>query len=165
MRWVAPRLRPRVALDNMHRRAIIRPIERAEQKPASGNMFMIRKAHLTTGLWLGLFAMLMIHVGPLYSALQLMPPDASTAEHPPGMHAQSGHHGQHIRGAEPAWLTALDLCGYCELLTLSPPLVLVVIVAMPYYAPSYARLRSQQPLPPAPRRSDGHPRAPPGFHS
>lgn len=127
---------------------------------------MIRKAHLTSALWLGLFAMLMIHVGPLYSALQLTPSVATpTAEPLHHAHAQSAHQGQRANATEPAWLSALDLCGYCELLTLSPPLVLAVQLAMPFYAPSYVRLRPQQPLPPAPRRSAGHPRAPPGFYS
>lgn len=127
---------------------------------------MIRKAHLSVGLWLGFFAMLMVHIGPLYSAIQLGPSAATSAsEHHHGAHAQTEHHLQHQSDAEPAWLTALDLCGYCELLTLSPPLVLAVIVTMPYYAPSYARLRSEQPLPPEPRRSSGYPRAPPRFHS
>lgn len=126
---------------------------------------MIRKVHFTSGLRLGLFAMLMIHVGPLYSALQLAPSvSISTAEHSHAAHVQPGHRGQQARGAEPAWLTALDLCGYCELLTLSPPLVLAVLLAMPYYAPSYARLRPQHPLPSAPRRAAGYPRAPPSFH-
>lgn len=126
---------------------------------------MIRKAHLTAGLWLGFFAMLMIHAGPLYSALQLTPPIvALSTEHSHDTHVQSGHH-QQARGAEPAWLTALNLCGYCELLTLSPPLVLAVMMLGAYYAPSFAPLRPPQPLPTAPRRGAGHPRAPPGFHN
>nr|WP_275589564.1 DUF2946 domain-containing protein [Pseudomonas sp. KSR10] len=127
---------------------------------------VIRKAHLTSGLWLGLFAMLMIHVGPLYSASRLTSsiaaPIAQSSHH---AHAQAGHQPQRANAAEPAWLSALDLCGYCELLTLSPALVLTVQMAMPYYAPSYARLRPQRPLPPAPRGGAGYPRAPPAVHS
>jgi hypothetical protein len=122
--------------------------------------------------------MLMIHVGPLYSALQSLPSDI--IEH----HAQQGHpvdahqahaahsdsnaaHAHHSRSSagEPAWVAALDLCGYCDLLTLNPPLTLSVEQALPWYAPRHFLALPEQPLPQTLRRSSGHPRAPPVFLS
>ncbi|HAQ85416.1 MAG TPA: DUF2946 domain-containing protein [Pseudomonas sp.] len=131
---------------------------------------MRRKGHFTADLWLGLFAMLMIHVGPLYSASQLEPAQSATAAsvahqhhhqaqgHAPKAHTTSGSVGQ------PAWLASLDLCGYCELLTLSPPLVLSFAPALPYFSPSFARLSAQPPLPAMPRLTGGYARAPPVLH-
>ena len=120
----------------------------------------------TLSIWLGLFAMLMIHVGPLYSALQMAPATAiASDEH----HQHAGHesaptaHGHHAQAStrEPAWLAALELCGYCELLTLNPPLNLSLNLILP-------RHQAEQflPLPDAPlllalRHSGGHARAPP----
>ena len=115
-------------------------------------------------IWLGLFAMLMIHVGPLYSAVQA----AQANEH---HHQHAGHepapsaHGHHRQAmGEPAWLSALELCGYCELLTVNPPLTLSVALVLPRHEPGYFQPLPEQPLPPALRRSSGHPRAPPYFH-
>ncbi|WP_226687556.1 DUF2946 domain-containing protein [Stutzerimonas stutzeri] len=114
-------------------------------------------------IWLGLFAMLMIHVGPLYSAVQAAQASAQHhhhAEHEPVAH---GHHGQ-ARAGEPAWLAALELCGYCELLTVNPPLNLSVDLVLPRHAPAYFHPLPEQPQAPVLRRSSGHPRAPPHFH-
>ncbi|WP_090275076.1 DUF2946 domain-containing protein [Halopseudomonas litoralis] len=117
-------------------------------------------------IWLGLFAMLMIHVGPLYSALQ-MEPAAVDASSEPHQHLADGpapaaqdHHDQASAG-EPAWLSALELCGYCELLTLNPPLILSLHLILPRH-----QLEPFLPLPDAPlllaeRHSGGHARAPP----
>lgn len=128
----------------------------------------MRKRLSTSSIWLGLFAMLMIHVGPLYSALQM----AQATAAPPHAHADHGlassaptHHRQ-TSASEPAWLAALDLCGYCELLTLNPPLSLSVELLLPRHESE--RLA---PLPAAPllqilRHAGSHARAPPGhFHS
>lgn len=122
-----------------------------------------RKRLSTISIWLGLFAMLMIHVGPLFSAVQLGEATESHAEH-----AQSGSaHGHHQQGSagEPAWLAALDLCGYCELLTVNPPLALSVDLVLPHHQPDHFQPLPEQPLPSVPRRSSGYPRAPPYFHS
>ena len=139
---------------------------------------VIRKGHFNMGLWLGFFAMLMIHVGPLYSALQSFQPAVVEMQahqlhqaDPHAVHAAHGdanaahaHHSQ-ASSNEPAWVAALDLCGYCELLTLSPPLTVSVEQALPWYAPRHFLALPEQPLPQPLRRSSGHPRAPPVFHS
>ncbi|QGZ32651.1 DUF2946 family protein [Stutzerimonas stutzeri] len=109
--------------------------------------------------------MLMIHAGPLYSAVQAA--RAANAHH----HQHAGHesatahahHGQGMAG-EPEWLAALELCGYCELLTLNPPLTLSVALILPRHEPAYVQPLPEQPLPQALRRSSGHPRAPPHNH-
>lgn len=122
---------------------------------------MIRqRRHHLIAIWLGLFAMLMIHVGPLISGAQaLLVADAvgqSTVasvmhhddithhsvehavaessevkhtDHAVDYHALMGHHSAPV-GA-PEWLAALEMCGYCDLLTVSPPLVLVLLLALP----------------------------------
>jgi len=116
--------------------------------------------------------MLMIHVGPLYSALQAAQPVVvldsghhghaahhSEAAHPPG--GASTHHRPAVASDGPAWLAALELCGYCELLTLNPPLTLSLSLALPQHRPLRLQALPQIPLLPALRRSTGHPRAPP----
>lgn len=123
--------------------------------------------------------MLMIHAGPLFSALQALGAQSSgtgqaqhvhhEAQHDAhGQPAASSTHAHHSRpgtAAEPSWVAALDLCGYCELLTLNPPLTLSLDLALPWYAPVFSELLPELPLPPAIRRSSGHPRAPPLFHA
>ena len=117
---------------------------------------------------LGLLALLLIHVGPLYSAWQL----AQTGT--PQVHSQyvdtaageldspahSAHH-QAMAG-QPRWLTALNMCGYCDLLTLSPPLTLFAALVLPRYRPAKAHPLPDMPMPPAWRHGTHHPRAPPG---
>lgn len=121
-------------------------------------------------IWLGLFAMLMIHVGPLYSAIQA----TQMAAVPMGEHHQhAGHeqsssaHGHHKQASanEPAWLAALEMCGYCELLTLNPPLTLSLDLALPRHAPEHFLPLPDEPLLQALRRSSGYARAPPHFHA
>ena len=114
---------------------------------------------------LGLFAMLMIHVGPLYSALQLSSqhPIAAHTEH--GHHAHSvpttAHHHAQLSSAEPDWVAALKLCGYCDLLTLNPPLVLSLELVLPEYRPAQPPVFVDVLLQPLLRYYAGHPRAPP----
>jgi len=118
--------------------------------------------------------MLMIHVGPLYSALQSQPAqdvarllaedDGAFCGEAPDAAGAAHHHAAAAHG-EPAWLAALELCGYCELLTLNLPLALSLDLALPYYAPAFILPLPEKPLPAAPRRSSGHPRAPPVFHA
>lgn len=123
--------------------------------------------------------MLMIHVGPLFSAAKALGASQAHALVPHhhqhhGDHGQehvrpassSSHHQHHRRHAptEPAWLAGLDLCGYCELLTFSPPLTLSLDLALPWYAPAFIEPLPEKPLRLALRRSSGHPRAPPTFH-
>jgi len=125
----------------------------------------MRKRNLTLSIWIGLFAMLMIHVGPLYSAVQAAQPTPAIIGAHDG-HAHLGEPLHHSLSSDgPAWLSALKSCGYCDLLTLNPPLVLSVDLALPPHAPGYVQPLPQQPLRPALRRSGGYPRAPPYFHS
>lgn len=101
-------------------------------------------------VWLGLFAMLMIHVGPLISGAQALSdnaiinstvlltehthgshtiPDAvEHAGHDVDYHALMGHHS--LPDGMPQWLANLEMCGYCELLTVSPPLIFVFFLAL-----------------------------------
>ncbi len=136
-------------------------------------MAVTRKQLSTMSIWLGLFAMLMIHAGPLFSAIQAAQAGVQHhhhAEHQPSAHDlgqrhhAQGHHGQ-PRTGEPAWLTALELCGYCELLTVNPPLSLALQLVLPRHEADHLQPLPEQPLPPALRRSSGHPRAPPLLHS
>ena len=125
-----------------------------------------RRNHLMA-IWLGLFAMLMIHVGPLISGAQalmrvdtlsldaatdpamqhdqhdhtallahdlaLSPAGVSShaehAEHAVDYHALIGH--QSAPEGTPQWLANLKMCGYCELLALSPLLLLALVLALP----------------------------------
>lgn len=127
----------------------------------------MRKRLSTLNIGLGLFAMLMIHVGPLVSALQMAETPAELhGVHHPG--SASAGHGQHGRPAanEPAWLAALELCGYCELLTLNPPLTVSLDFVLPGHRPEQAQPLPEPPLRSALRHSGGCPRAPPmHFHS
>lgn len=127
--------------------------------------FKVMKRLSTLSIRLGLFAMLMMHVGPLYSALQLSKTPV------PAAHPQNGssgadltvpHDGHHrATSGQPQWLDVLEMCGYCELLTLSPPLTLLPLLVVPRHRPAAAVS-----LPQAPGRRFlallGHPpRAPP----
>src|SRR5690606_4896567 len=75
-------------------------------------------------------------------------------------------HGMHHRATpgQPAWLAALEMCGYCELLTLNPPLSLPPQLLLPEHQPTFVLPLPETPQPAAPRRGDGHPRAPPVSH-
>ena len=145
----------------------------------------MRKRRLTSSIWLGLFAMLMIHVGPLYSALQMAQADAApplqqySAGHSDHQsHAQRGHsadshsprpsHQSHHRTSpgQPDWLVALEMCGYCELLTINPPLTVAVQLLLPRYQPQQVQILPDAPLQQAPYQRHRYPRGPPGhFHS
>lgn len=160
-------------------------------------MIKQRRNHLMA-IWLGLFAMLMIHVGPLISGAQALmlvdtlslhattdsamqhdhhdhtallaqdlplpvasaSLDAEHAEHAVDYHALMGH--QSAPEGTPQWLVNLKMCGYCELLALSPPLLLVLSLALP--APPLVQWLVVLPAPlrlqPA-AHSLHHPRAPP----
>ena len=144
-----------------------------------------RRSYLAA-VGLGLFAMLMIHFGPLLSGWQALaaahssPPahslpaalhhadhdhdhDSGAVEHAVhtvDYHALMGHHSVPV--AAPEWLAALEMCGYCDLLTVSPALVLALLLALPVapclpclaILPSYTK-------PVAASYSLRHPRAPP----
>ena len=49
-------------------------------------------------------------------------------------------------------MSGLTLCGYCELLTLNPPLTLSLDLALPWYAPTFFEPLPEKPLQPALRR-------------
>ena len=147
-------------------------------------------------IWLGLFAMLMIHVGPLISGAQALSvsdtvsldrgvapamhhhdhvamlepatvPSATTdileQQHMASAvdyHALMGHHRAPV-GA-PQWLANLEMCGYCDLLTVSPPLVFVLLLARPGLPPvHWLAVLPAPPKPLAATHSLRHPRAPP----
>jgi len=165
-------LRPLVAAVEA-RRTCDHPVNPAGSVRATKDMAVTRKRLSTMSIWLGLFAMLMIHAGPLFSAIQAAQAGVQHhhhAEHQPSAHDlgqrhhAQGHHGQ-PRTGEPAWLTALELCGYCELLTVNPPLSLALQLVLPRHEADHLQPLPEQPLPPALRRSSGHPRAPPLLHS
>lgn len=97
--------------------------------------------------WLGCFAVLMMHLGPLISGVQaVMQPtgpsgqtawmmsDASHQEEAhvvdSDQHAHADHHelmGHMPNPFLPEWVNNLEMCGYCELLTLSPVLMLMLL--------------------------------------
>lgn len=149
------------------------PAIRAPRAPLhcqKGNLLLVRKRLSTLSIWLGLFAMLMIHAGPLYSALQLAAAadsynghaDHSSHEHAPSAH---GHHHQ-ASASEPTWLAALEMCGYCELLTLNPPLTLSLSLVLPRHQPEQVQSLPGAPLRPLLRHNGSYARAPPAtFHS
>lgn len=99
--------------------------------------------------WLGCFAVLMMHLGPLISGVQgvrapqspvflsapVSAPDTDRRMH--AGHAEHAEHAQHhaLMGHRPnphlpEWVNNLKMCGYCELLTLSPALMLVMLFAL-----------------------------------
>lgn len=139
-------------------------------------------------IWLGLFAMLMIHVGPLISGTQALvlshqavslESDSVVVEHHQhgsmlvgevigadtradavDYHALMGHHS--APSGAPEWLTNLEMCGYCDLLTVSPPLVLVVLLALPVRPQvQWLAVLPTPPMPLPAAHSLRHPRAPP----
>lgn len=106
-----------------------------------------QRRNTLVAVWLGLFAMLMIHVGPLISGAQALSdhavaeiiihaehdhhPMQETLAHDGGevdYHALMGHHN--LPDGMPQWLANLEMCGYCELLTVSPPLIFVFFLAL-----------------------------------
>lgn len=111
-----------------------------------------QRRNTRAAVWLGLFAMLMIHVGPLISAAQAVSENASVTAVSLTAHTHSSHSMQHIHDAAehaahgvdyhtlmghqsvpdgmPQWLVNLDICGYCDLLTISPPLLLTLSTAL-----------------------------------
>lgn len=147
----------------------------------------MRKRLLTSSIWLGLFAMLMIHVGPLYSALQMAQADAApqvqqySSSHDDHLHhahpqrghsaepqpSQQSHHGHHrSTPGQPEWLVALEMCGYCELLTINPPLAVAIQLLLPRYQPQQVHILPDAPLRQPPHQRHRYARGPPGhFHS
>ena len=125
---------------------------------------MQKKRLSILSIWLGLFAMLMIHIGPLYSAMQLAQVDRHHQHVGHGDHSAHGHH-ENSASQGPAWLSTLEMCGYCELLTLNPPLTLSLDLALPRHEPKHFLVLPDAPLTREPRRSNGYARAPPSFHA
>lgn len=141
-------------------------VSRCSTRGRRRNPLLVRKRLNALSIWLGLFAMLMIHAGPLYSALRLQAADPAHAGHELTHHAPPSAHGHHSTAVEsPDWLAALELCGYCELLTLNPPLTLTPWLLLPV-----PQAQPVQPIPDAPRHPTRHQspalaRAPPAvFH-
>lgn len=127
--------------------------------------------------WLGCFAVLMMHLGPLISGAQGVMQPAKPFQQAVVSFAPQQHAGLGMAGGEhavhhemmghkpnpylPDWVNNLKMCGYCELLTLSPALILALLAVL--FAPPL--------LPAAPPyrvtvyfavlRSHAAPRAPP----
>ncbi|MDY7219561.1 DUF2946 domain-containing protein [Denitrificimonas sp. JX-1] len=96
-------------------------------------------------VWLGFFAMLLIHIGPLISGIQALQQEydsfvmstesKQTADaqhlgeyesvHSLDYHAFMGHRSA-LEGV-PQWIRDLEMCGYCDLLTVNPLLSLVFL--------------------------------------
>ncbi len=105
--------------------------------------------------WLGLFAMLMLFVGPLLSQglVETPVPSAHMAHAGHGDHAAHDPHAGHGAGAMHEPHDALwAKCGYCTLLFSCPALSQAPVDPAP---PSYGLAT---PCPPSPA-SQGHPRA------
>ncbi|MDF3932592.1 DUF2946 domain-containing protein [Pseudomonas citronellolis] len=123
-------------------------------------------------IWLALFAMLMIHLGPLLS--QSMPMDHAmpAMADMAGMdamacseHARSGHHDA---GAAQKGFAAdhfMEKCGYCGLLLHSPALQtprLALSADLPGAAPA-PQVVIEHPIPPSPVFPGARSRAPPSL--
>lgn len=140
---------------------------------------MLKTRYQLAGICFGLFAMLMIHIGPLISAAQLYQQsipsfeqllanieqskhDQHNAHAAMQHHAMQGHH-QPLAGV-PDWVNQLAMCGYCELLTVSPPLTVAQINFLPFI-PTHPIIEWAAPMPyVAPALwSQAYPRAPPSY--
>lgn len=85
-----------------------------------------------------------------------------SANHSVDYHALMGHHS--ASAGTPEWLANLAMCGYCELLTVSPGLVLTLLIFFAFTPPILrftALLLLLIPLVSA--YSISHPRAPPKY--
>lgn len=91
--------------------------------------------------WLGCFAVLMMHLGPLVSGVQGVWAVQEKTSFVQPLHAghesaDSGHEAHHVLMGHrpnpflPEWVNNLKMCGYCELLTLSPALLLALVFAL-----------------------------------
>lgn len=137
-------------------------VSRCNTRGRRRNPLLVRKRLNALSIWLGLFAMLMIHAGPLYSALRMEAADPAHAGHELTHHVPPSAHGHHSTAVEsPDWLAALELCGYCELLTLNPPLILSLQLVLPRHQPQQAQPLPETPRRPTLRHGDSQPRAPP----
>ncbi|MFT0212505.1 DUF2946 domain-containing protein [Pseudomonas sp. F1_0610] len=136
---------------------------------------MQKTSYQQTGIWLGLFAMLMIHLGPLISSVQLYSQHqfqsfeafVAAVEHAKHEMAESADHhavmGHHTAAyGVPDWVNQLAMCGYCDLLTVNPPLTVAVFNHIPFI-PSSPRVEWVSELPyVAPALwTTAYPRAPP----
>ncbi len=130
--------------------------------------------------WLGCFAMLMMQLGPVISGVQaVMAGSALQTDMQPYLleeqgvkladarqdHADHDHHalmGHTPNPHLPDWANNLKMCGYCELLTLSPALLLALVFALPLLAARLLSVTWKAPDIPSPRlRLHAAPRAPP----
>lgn len=99
---------------------------------------------------LGLFAMLMIYVGPIISGVK---DGAVAAEHQSHTeHLKHVDHGSHAlmghlqNPALPDWVNQLSMCGYCELLAFSPALAVLLILVLVLLAQGIAPVARQKRL-------------------
>lgn len=110
---------------------------------------MLTSTRPRLAFWLSCFAVLMMHLGPLISGaqsllsqenaheLQLVAPSHQSMTHHE-QHADTEHDMDHhaLMGhmnnpSLPQWVNDLMMCGYCDLLTFSPGLVLQLVFALP----------------------------------
>lgn len=88
--------------------------------------------------WLGCFAMLMMQLGPVLSGAQSVMAVggaesvqlASALSHDHADHKQHALMGHFFNPQLPDWVNNLQMCGYCDLLTLSPALLLALVLAL-----------------------------------
>ncbi len=57
------------------------------------------------------------------------------AEHAVDYHVLMGHQPARLLAPRNGWLILKKCCGYCDLLTVSPPLVLALLLALPVVPP------------------------------
>lgn len=132
----------------------------------------------TVAFWLSCFAVLMMHLGPVVSGVQNLWTPAiehelqlGHAQHEVAHHPSHAEHDQHAlmghfsNPALPQWVNDLLMCGYCELLTFTPGVVLQLIFSLPSKVPQPVfRLAFEDVYQPC-LQAHAAPRAPPHLSS
>lgn len=98
---------------------------------------MRTRRSFSLALGLSYFALLMIFAGPLISSAQKLladPNQPADHEH----HATLGHTPNPLY---PDWVNELSMCGYCDLLALSPAVIFFTLVVLVFIPKQPASLR------------------------
>ncbi len=143
---------------------------------------MLTSARPRLAFWLSCFAVLMMHLGPLISGAQGLLSQENVHEQQLAelSHHATAHHQQHAdvghdmdhhalmghmsNPSLPQWVNDLMMCGYCDLLTFSPGVVLQLVFALPPRAaqPAVIELVSLDVYQPC-LQAHAAPRAPPRY--